>query len=94
MKKRNDFLNRIALGTDLPGERLPGLPLVEIVGENRVLLENHKGVIAYGNQEVRVKVSYGVICVSGSALRLACMSRQQLIIVGRIDSVALQHRRC
>ena len=94
MKKRDDFLNRVVLGIDLPGERLPGMPLIEIVGTNRVLLENHKGVIAYGNQEVKVKVSCGVVSVSGSALRLACMSKQQLIIVGRIDSVALQHRRC
>lgn len=89
MNKRKMFIERIPFLMDLPTEPLPGLPLVELVGEHRVLVENHCGVIGYGCNEIRVKVSYGQLCICGSDLRLACMTKHQLVITGQIDTVNL-----
>ena len=73
-------------------EPVPGMPLVEIAGQNRVLIENHRGVCCYGREQVRVRVSYGEIAVTGCYLELARMSREAVVITGRIDSVSL-HRK-
>lgn len=89
MKQRGKLLERVVLGADLPGEALPGMPLVEIVGEERVLIENHRGVVAYGCKEICVKVRYGHLCVCGMGLELARMTKHQLVITGRVDSVSL-----
>lgn len=89
MKQYSDFWNRIALGADLPSETLPGIPLVEIIGDRRVLVENHCGVVAYGCHEVRIKVSLGVLSIIGSGLQLARMSKQQLVITGRMDGISI-----
>lgn len=90
MKGRREILQRVVLGADLPGEAIPGLPLVEIVGQSRVLIENHCGVTGYGCNEVCVKVQFGQLCIYGSGLTLAQMTKQQLIITGQIDCVKLQ----
>lgn len=71
---------------------IPGVSLIEICDRSRVLIENHKGIVAYGCCEIRVKVSYGFICVCGEHLKLSRMSKGKLVITGRICSVLLQGR--
>lgn len=85
---RNDFWERL----DLPGECFPGQVLVEIAGDSRVLIEQHRGVREYSREKIGVKVCYGLVQVCGSGLELRCMTREQLVISGRIDSVTLKRR--
>lgn len=92
MQQKRKIFDRLALEADLPGEYSPGLPIVEICNDSRVLIENHKGVTAYGSNEICVKVSFGTLCVSGSCLALARMTRHQLVIIGHIDGVSLKRR--
>lgn len=89
MKRRGDWMQKLAEGIDLPNEALPGLPLVEIAGERRVLVENHGGVCQYGPEQICIRVKYGIVSVQGRELELARMSKEQLIISGRIDCVVL-----
>lgn len=77
---------------DLPGESLPGQVVVEISGENRVLIEHHCGVREYSRERIGVKVKYGVLQVCGSCLELRCMTREQLVISGKIDCIVLKRR--
>ena len=92
MNRRRGFLERLAEGADLPGEAMPGQPLVELAGDRRVLIENHNGVTEYGRERISVRVRYGQLVVCGCGLELARMTNEQLVIIGRIDGVTL-HRR-
>ncbi len=92
MKKDKGFLERLTEGTELLSEPLPGQPIVEIAGDRRVVIENHGGVTQYSREKIGVKVKFGTVCVCGCGLELVRMSRDQLIIVGRIDSVHLIRR--
>lgn len=85
-------MQRLAEEMDISQEAVPGLPLVEICGERRVLIENHRGVLSYGSEQIRACVSYGELVVCGCGLELARMTREQLVICGRIDSVCLVRR--
>lgn len=64
--------------------------LVEILGRSRVLVEHHKGILGYGDEEILVGATFGMVCVTGKDLRLCCMSREQLFISGRIDGLRLE----
>ena len=75
MKNVSGIWNRLALAADLPDEPFPGLPLVEIVDNCRVLIENHKGVNEYGRNMIRIKVKYGSVCVCGQNLELTRMEK-------------------
>ncbi|MBE6947576.1 MAG: sporulation protein [Ruminococcaceae bacterium] len=89
MGKNKQILQRVASAVDLPDEPFPGQPLVEIIGTRRVLIENYRGVIEYGDALVRIRVKYGSITVCGKHLELTRMTREHLIISGRIDKVEL-----
>lgn len=65
------------------------MPLVEIANDRRVLIEHHQGVSSYTAEQVLVRVRYGQICVSGTGLCIARMTRDQLVICGNIDGVTL-----
>lgn len=71
---------------------LPGSPLVEICGQNRLLIENHRGIAGYGHSEIMVNVCYGRIIVCGENLKLRNMSKEKLVITGSICAVRLQRR--
>jgi sporulation protein YqfC len=92
MEKQGRFLERLTMAADLPDEAIPGLPLVEISGCGRVLVENHFGVTEYGRDRIRVRVKFGDVCVCGSCLELSRMTKGQLIIRGKIESISLNRR--
>lgn len=85
-------MEKLADGMDLVGEPLPGLPLVELAGDNRVLIEHHKGVVQYCRERICIRVSYGTVCVCGAGLELSRMTGEQLVISGRIDQVTLSRK--
>jgi len=74
---------------NLPAEVPPGKTLVEIIGANRILIENHGGVTCYNTKKIQIKANYGILCISGCGLELACMSKQQLVVTGSIDCISL-----
>lgn len=86
---KGNFLDRLSGAADMTDEPLPGVPLVEIAGERRVLIEHHCGVSAYGPEQIRVRVKFGQICICGSGLVLTRMIKGQLIVSGRIDCVQI-----
>jgi len=92
MSKGRSFLYRLTDAAQLHDEAIPHQPLVEIMNDQRVLIENHQGVVEYGTNQIRVNVRFGTVTVCGCDLELARMMKGQLIVAGRIDSVHL-HRR-
>jgi len=87
--KISSLWSKLSLAADLPDEPIPGLPLIEIVDNSRVLIENHKGVSEYGRNRIRIKVKWGYVCVCGEDLVLARMERGSLIVSGTVESVQL-----
>ena len=85
-----DWIQRLTQGLDLEGESLPGMTVAEIAGDSRVLVEGHGGVTEYSPVRVTVKVGYGALAVSGQGLQLRQMSRQQLVVCGRIEALELR----
>lgn len=92
MKKDRNILQWIAEGADLAGEPIPGQSLVELSGDCRVLIENHCGVIEYSQERIGIGVKFGQVTVCGCGLELCRMTREQLIICGRIDTISLIRR--
>ena len=90
MRRNGTVIDRLSGILDMSAQPLPGVPIVELCDDKRVLIENHKGVIGYGSDEICVAVSYGKIIVCGSALKICFMSKQQLIIVGQIDGIQIE----
>lgn len=89
MPRSQKALRHISASSLLPRDALPGVPVVEIAGMGRVLIEGHKGVTEYGQQRIRVSMRYGSLIVIGCGLSLAHMSKERLVITGTVDQVCL-----
>lgn len=74
----------------LPDESLPGQTLIELVGNKRILIEHHKGVLAYSREQVMIQTQDGPLAIYGCNLRLCRMLRPQLIICGHITRVQFE----
>ena len=89
MKQPSRMVEKLMQAAELHNAPLPGVPLLELSGQRRVLIENHHGVTEYSQQEICVKVCFGLFCICGTGLELASMSKERLVITGCIDTVRL-----
>ena len=87
--KRNTAIHRFAQRTLLQGELIPTRPLLELCGFERMLIENHQGIMEYGHERIRIRVKNGLICVSGKQLQLCMMSASRLVIAGIVEEIKL-----
>jgi len=89
MKHNNKVVQKINANRDAIAESLQQIPVVEIAGDKRVLIENHNGVVEYGNERIGIKTAYGQLSVCGSCLQLVQITKEQLVILGEVDQVNL-----
>ena len=87
-----NWIQKLADGMDLTEEPLPKVPVVEIIGDTRVLIECHENVIKYDFEEICVRTNYGTVSVYGNNLKLIKMTQEQAVIAGLIDGVSIQRR--
>lgn len=87
MKQMQNIVTQLQRSASITGTTLPGVPLLELSGDQRILIENHCGITCYSHREIRIKVKFGQICVSGCNLELMHMSATQLVITGNIAAI-------
>ena len=87
MKKLKDLPIELAEKLKVPGEILPGLGSISVVGGRNALVEDHRGIIEYSDDRIVLALSRGKLCIAGSGLQLRAMNGGELLISGRIQSV-------
>ena len=87
MRVRRIFMRPADRGE--PISVVQALPLVELLGDRRVLIENHKGIVLYSHDEIDIKLNIGLLCITGCDLRIAYISGQRLVINGSIKCIAI-----
>ena len=81
------YLARMAELFDLPGDLVAGLSHLELLGDRQLFLEGHRGLLAYGTEQIDVNIGGAVLRVRGVGLTLRSMTDSELRIFGRIDGV-------
>lgn len=92
MSRERNWMQSIRDNDRFHSDLMPGVPIVEICDQTRVLIENHNGIIGYRSDEIRIKVRFGCICICGEALKLTRMSKCKLVVTGKINAVQLKGR--
>lgn len=89
-RKRPGLLEKTAEMLDLPGDVVAGLPKLELTGSRELRMENHKGILAYGSEEIHISGGKWMIKVRGQGLELKAMTGSQLLITGEIAGIDLE----
>jgi len=87
VKRSGALATQLCEQLDLPEDALPGLAKLTLSGGRRALIENHKGILAYGPAYIAVAVKGGQLGLSGRDLRLLAMNSRELLIGGEIEQV-------
>ena len=86
---KEGLLARASRMLDLPGDVVAGLPRIELIGNRELRMEQHRGILAYGPEEIHISSGKMVVRVKGSGLELRAMDPTQLLITGEIAGVEL-----
>lgn len=89
MAEQGGLLTRVSRVFDIPADILGGLPRLELIGTGELRMEGHRGILAYGSEEIHVSGGKTVIRVKGTELELRAMTGDELLITGRITGVEL-----
>lgn len=87
MGGKEGLLLRASRLFDLPADALAGAPRVEIIGDGELRMGPHRGILAYGPEEIHISGGSLVVMVRGSGLELRAMSPEELLITGIITAV-------
>lgn len=63
--------------------------VAELTGDGRLLIEKHRGVLEYSTEHIVVYVSFGLLEVCGCNLCFQYMTKERLLICGRVNQISL-----
>ena len=86
-KEKGGFKAIISDLFELPREVVLDLPRLTMVGNVQIYLENHRGVIAYDENQIRIGVNNGEIIIRGSNLQIKNLIAEELLIKGTIEGL-------
>ncbi|WDC83904.1 YabP/YqfC family sporulation protein [Caloramator sp. mosi_1] len=64
---KNRIKTKISESLELPKEIILNIPFIKILGNDELEIENHKGIVEYSSNVVRLRSSIGIIKIEGSS---------------------------
>jgi sporulation protein YqfC len=76
--------NVFAKVLEVPKEVVIDLPLISMIGNEELSIENYKGVIEYSEEKIRINTAKGVIKIEGRSMLLKEITDDDIQILGSI----------
>jgi len=86
-KKLQEVKSTVSEMFELPKEITLNMPKLNLIGDSQMLVENHRGIIEYTPNLIRVNSTVGVIKVQGDQLNLRNIAAEDIMITGKIKSI-------
>ena len=83
---------RITTTFELPRDIMLDWPSIRMMGDEELVLSNHKGIAEYTKEQVRIKTALGVVKILGRGLAIKEISSEDIVVAGKIDSVMFKDR--
>jgi sporulation protein YqfC len=75
---------------DLPQDVALDLPRVTMIGDTQLTVENHRGVLHFSPELLRLGMDNGSMEVSGEELTIRHIGAEEVFVEGRISGLRLQ----
>lgn len=73
---------------EIPGDVMLDLPKITLFGNIQLFIENHRGIIEYSSEVVRVSVGDGEVAVTGDHLVIRNILPDELLVEGKIRTLS------
>lgn len=86
-KKMDNFKSNLSDALELPKDIVMDLPKITIIGDTEISILNHKGIVEYTDEVIRVNSNSGIIKIEGNKMAIKTILTEEIIIFGQIDGV-------
>ncbi|WP_374721695.1 sporulation protein YqfC [Peribacillus tepidiphilus] len=77
----------LAKSMDLPNDVMMDLPRITMIGQLHIYIENHRGLLTFSDQEIRLLLKQGQLLVRGQSFIIKTILPEEILLEGKIDSV-------
>lgn len=84
-----NFRQHFANIFDIPRDVMLDLPKISLLGDIQLYIENHRGIIEYKENLIRVSTTLGEIVIQGEGMVLRNIGVEEIYIDGRIKEIFL-----
>lgn len=74
---------------EIPSDVMLDLPKIVLVGHLQVFIENHRGIVEYTSEKVRIMVGDGEVGIVGQNLMLRNIKTDEICVEGQIKGLTL-----
>ena len=79
--------NWMAKKMDLPQDVMMDLPRITMIGQIHIYIENHRGLLAYTDKELRLLLKQGQLLIKGKSFVIKTFLPEEVLLEGKIDQV-------
>lgn len=72
---------------DLPQDVTMDLPRITLIGNIHIYIENHRGLLAFSDQELRLLLKQGQLLIKGKGFVIKTILPEEILLEGKIDHV-------
>ncbi|MGE8206202.1 sporulation protein YqfC [Heyndrickxia sp. NPDC080065] len=72
---------------ELPQDVMMDLPRVTMIGQIHIYIENHRGLLTFTDQEVRLLLKQGQLLIKGQSFVIKTILPEEILLEGKIDEV-------
>ena len=72
---------------ELPADVLMDLPRITMIGQIHIYIENHRGLLAFSDKELRLMLKRGQLLVRGEEFVIRTILPEELLLEGKINQV-------
>ncbi|MGM9979234.1 MAG: sporulation protein YqfC [Clostridium sp.] len=80
----------IAEKLDMSIDAMIDIPKIIITGKEEITIENHKGIVAFSEDEIKVSSKKGIIKIQGNNFEIFYMGSNSLTINGEIRAISYE----
>ncbi len=75
---------------DLPQDIILNVPRIIVTGKIAVFIENHKGIIEYNSELVKINTPVGIVVVKGKDLLIKTIITDEITVEGDIAAIGFE----
>ena len=72
---------------ELPSDVILALPRITTIGQIHAYIENHRGLVLFTDNELRLKMEYGYLKITGDNFVLKMMLPEEILLEGTIKDI-------
>ncbi|HEX3032098.1 MAG TPA: sporulation protein YqfC [Bacillota bacterium] len=92
-ERRKKWQDQAANWLEIPKDIALDLPKITVIGNVQAFVENHRGILEYTPELIRIKVSTGQMVIKGKDLFLRNILMHEILVEGAISGIEIKELR-